>query len=136
MTPPTTRRRRRTTRRRGGSPGALARVEEARKRRSDSAKKSAATRARNKAAAAGLPVDASGDDPINPQHYKSLGMYSALHVIDKWGLNYLLGNALKYIQRAGKKGSTTELEDLKKAQWYLARHIHMLDPENEPDPAA
>jgi hypothetical protein len=75
------------------------------------------------------------DDAVNPQHYVKLGLYSAIHVIEKWGLGYSLGNAIKYIQRAGKKASATELEDLKKARWYLQRHIHTLDPENEPDPA-
>lgn len=78
---------------------------------------------------------------INPSHYASLGKYSAIHVIEKWELGYALGNALKYLQRAGKKlydGQSvveSELTDLRKARWYLQRHIHFLDPDNEPDPA-
>lgn len=56
--------------------------------------------------------------------------------MEKWELGYLLGNALKYIQRAGKKDGATELTDLKKARWYLQRHIYLLDPDNEVDPAA
>lgn len=75
-------------------------------------------------------------EAVNPKHYASLGLYSAIHVIEKWGLGYSLGQVLKYVQRAGKKDGTTALQDLKKAQWYLAREIHNLDPENEPDPAA
>jgi hypothetical protein len=75
-------------------------------------------------------------DPINPSHYADLGQYSALHVIEAWDLGYHLGNALKYIQRAGKKPGETELRDLRKARWYLQRHMHLLDPENEEDPAA
>jgi len=80
-------------------------------------------------------------DLVNPSHYADLGNYSAIHVIEKWSLGYAVGNAIKYVQRAGKKlyegkdARESELIDLKKARWYLQRHIHFLDPENEPDPA-
>lgn len=77
----------------------------------------------------------SVDDNVNPRHYASLGNYSAIHVIEKWELDYCLGNTVKYIQRAGKKDNNSELQDLLKAQWYLARRIHQLDP-SRPDPAA
>jgi hypothetical protein len=40
-------------------------------------------------------------------------------------MNFCLGNALKYIWRAGEKGS--KIEDLKKAQWYLNREIERLE---------
>lgn len=85
-------------------------------------------------------VEKTGD-PVNPTHYASLGLYSAIHVIEKWGLGYHVGNAVKYVQRAGKKlydgkdAVESELIDLKKARWYMQRRIHQLDPENEPDPA-
>lgn len=36
-------------------------------------------------------------------------------------MNFCLGNALKYIWRAGLKGK--EIEDLEKARWYLSREI-------------
>jgi hypothetical protein len=75
-------------------------------------------------------------DPVNPKHYAELGEYSALHVSEKWGLNYLLGTAIKYIQRAGKKPDTPAIVDLKKARWYIQRQLYILDPENEADPAA
>jgi hypothetical protein len=75
------------------------------------------------------------DDPINPNHYKRLGDFSAIHVLVKWNLGFELGNALKYIQRAGTKPGASEVDDLKKAVWYINRKIHLLDP-NEPDPAA
>jgi len=75
------------------------------------------------------------DDPINPAHYAALGEYSALHVIEKWGLNYLLGTCIKYIQRAGRKPGADTIVDLKKARWYIQRQLYMLDPENEADPA-
>lgn len=75
------------------------------------------------------------DDPINPSYYKNLGEYSALHVIHRWGLGFVLGNVVRYIQRAGTKPGHSKLQELKKARWYLQREIHLLDPENEADPA-
>lgn len=75
------------------------------------------------------------NDPINPQHYAKFGAYSAVHVIEAWGLGYHLGNTVKYIQRAGGKPGASELQDLLKAKWYLERYIHTLDP-SQPDPAA
>lgn len=47
--------------------------------------------------------------------------YEAIKVIEAWGLGYNLGNALKYISRAGKKGDA--LTDLRKARWYIDREI-------------
>jgi hypothetical protein len=34
---------------------------------------------------------------------------------------------VKYISRAGKKDTDKELQDLKKAQWYLERRIQNLE---------
>jgi len=66
------------------------------------------------------------NDPINPNHYKQHGI-ETIDIIEAWELNYRLGNVVKYISRAGLKGSTTVtnmyLEDLKKARWYLDREI-------------
>ena len=42
--------------------------------------------------------------------------------------NFCRGNAIKYILRAGKKGS--EIEDLKKAGWYINREIERLTNEH------
>jgi hypothetical protein len=42
-------------------------------------------------------------------------------------MNFNLGNAVKYVWRAGKKGD--RLEDLKKAAWYLNREIQRLEGE-------
>jgi hypothetical protein len=39
-------------------------------------------------------------------------------------MNFCLGNAIKYIWRAGGKGQP--IEDLKKAKWYLDREIKRL----------
>lgn len=75
------------------------------------------------------------DEAVNPKHYSDLGIFAAVFVVEKWKLGYLLGQTVKYIQRAGSKPGESELRDLKKAQWYLARRIHELDP-TEPDPAS
>lgn len=76
----------------------------------------------------------SNDNPIRPKHYTDLGKFSAVHIIPIWGLGFEVGTALQYIQRAGLKPNEPEIQDLKKAVWYLNRRIHLLDPENEPDP--
>jgi hypothetical protein len=57
----------------------------------------------------------------HPAHYGGDTVYEAIKVIEAWGLGFCLGNAVKYISRAGKKGDA--LEDLKKARWYLDREI-------------
>lgn len=65
-------------------------------------------------------------DPVNhPEHYGGDTPYEAIKVIEAWGLGFLLGNTVKYIARAGKKGD--ELTDLKKAAWYLNRRITQLE---------
>lgn len=57
----------------------------------------------------------------HPTHYQSEKM-EVIEVIEAFKLNFQLGNALKYILRAGKKGDKTT--DLKKAKWYLDREIN------------
>ncbi len=60
-------------------------------------------------------------DPVNhPAHY-TFGGIETIDFIEAKALNYRMGNAVKYITRAGKKGSF--VEDLKKAIWYLEREI-------------
>ena len=59
-------------------------------------------------------------DPVEkPEHYNQ-GV-EVIDVIEDYKLNYHLGNVIKYIYRAKFKGK--ELEDLKKAKWYLDREI-------------
>jgi hypothetical protein len=61
-------------------------------------------------------------DMVNaPPHYKTESGLEAIDVIEAFGLGFNLGNAAKYILRAGKKGD--RLEDLRKARWYLDREI-------------
>ena len=65
----------------------------------------------------------------HPLHYGGKdNLYEVIKVIEAWKLGFHLGNTVKYIARAGKKGSL--LEDLKKAQWYLTRHIENLEKNN------
>lgn len=40
--------------------------------------------------------------------------------------NFCLGNAIKYIWRAGEKDNATLIQDLEKARWYLDREINKL----------
>lgn len=60
----------------------------------------------------------------HPQHYGGKdNPYEAIKVIEAWDLGFSLGNTIKYIARAGKKGDAT-LQDLEKARWYLDREIN------------
>ena len=64
----------------------------------------------------------------HPKHYGGKdNVYEAIKVIDAWELGFSLGNTVKYISRAGKKNQNKELEDLKKALWYLNHHIEALE---------
>ena len=63
-------------------------------------------------------------DATNPAHYKDLSP-EPIDVIEGWGLGFHIGNAVKYLARAGKKGDA--LEDLRKARWYLDREISRLE---------
>ena len=62
----------------------------------------------------------TGDLVNHPPHYK-VGGIETIDFIEAKGLDYHLGNVIKYISRANHKGS--KLENLKKAQWYLSRAI-------------
>lgn len=63
------------------------------------------------------------NDIINhPSHYTD-GKFETIDAIESWRLGYHLGNAVKYISRAGKKSKDTELEDLRKARWYIKRYL-------------
>ena len=64
----------------------------------------------------------------HPSHYGGENNeYEAIKVIDAWQLGFSLGNTVKYISRAGKKDPTKEIEDLKKALFYLEHHIKTLE---------
>lgn len=61
----------------------------------------------------------------HPGHYGGADdPYEAIKVIEAWQLGFHLGNAVKYIARAGKKDVV--LTDLQKAAWYLQREINRI----------
>lgn len=64
----------------------------------------------------------TGESVNHPAHYNP-GPYEAIKVIEAWELGFNLGNAVKYIARAGKKPGSAKSEDLEKALWYLQREI-------------
>ena len=65
------------------------------------------------------------DDPVNhPAHYtQHPSGVECIQITEH--MNFCRGNAVKYIWRAGEKGN--EVEDLKKARWYLDREIQRLE---------
>jgi len=69
----------------------------------------------------------------HPPHYHVGSEHEVWKCLNAWGLELdaLLWNAVKYIARSGKKGST--LEDLKKAQWYLNKRIELMEQRMKAD---
>ena len=68
-----------------------------------------------------------GNDPVyRPAHYTD-GKIEVIDFIEDKKLGFCLGNAIKYIARAGKKDPTKEIEDLNKAKWYVERRIKELE---------
>lgn len=62
------------------------------------------------------------DDPVNhPSHYNQYNGIEVIQLTEQ--MNFNRGNAVKYICRAGFKAPEKELEDLRKARWYLDREI-------------
>jgi len=77
----------------------------------------------------------------HPSHYGGKdNPYEAIKVIEAWNLGFNVGNAVKYISRAGKKGvivgevtaAAAMLVDLQKAAWYLNRAIENLKAGRDP----
>lgn len=63
-------------------------------------------------------------DVDSPPHYQANGI-EAIDVIEAFDLNFRIGNVVKYLLRAGRKGDA--LIDYKKAAWYLNREISRLE---------
>lgn len=59
----------------------------------------------------------------HPKHYNN-GNIEVIDAIEAWELGFNLGNAIKYIARAGKKDPTKFNEDLQKALWYINRELN------------
>ena len=69
-------------------------------------------------------LDRTDEDPVNRP-----SQYNGFEVIDiTEQLNFNRGNAVKYILRAGFKDN--EMEDLRKAQFYINREIKRLEKKN------
>ena len=79
---------------------------------------------------------ATADEPPPPEeidhpaHYAEGRKYEPKDVIRDWGLNFFLGNTVKYISRAGRKGTESTLKDLRKARWYLDDEITALEADD------
>jgi hypothetical protein len=79
----------------------------------------------------------SSANNVGPAHYRR-GFIEVWDFIHDQGLNYFLGNAIKYVCRAGYKES--KVQDLQKAIHYLqkeleltnAASLHQPDPVSEP----
>lgn len=70
----------------------------------------------------------ANEDAVTPRHYDFPGGVSVIDITQH--LNFCRGNVVKYVARAGRKDRTRELEDLRKAAWYLAREIARLERES------
>ena len=60
---------------------------------------------------------------VRPEYYNTDTPYEPRKVIKAWGLDWNLGNALKYIARCGKKANNSKLIDLEKAMTYIGFEI-------------
>lgn len=69
------------------------------------------------------------EDAVNhPRHYTSHPSgVECIQVTEHMTFN--AGNAMKYLWRAGLKGSAPQIQDLQKARWYLDREITRLAKE-------
>jgi hypothetical protein len=73
-----------------------------------------------------MPEEAKPDLINHPPHYTHHP--SGVECIDiTEHMNFNLGNAVKYVWRAGLKPGTETLDDLRKARWYLDREITRLE---------
>lgn len=55
-------------------------------------------------------------------HYKGTGV-EPIDAIEAWGLGFNLGNVVKYVARADRKGEP--VKDLQKALWYIQRELSL-----------
>ena len=69
----------------------------------------------------------ANNDAINHPAYYTDGKIEVSDFIADKNLNFFRGNVVKYVTRAGKKDPAREVEDLKKAQWYINREIERLE---------
>ncbi len=70
------------------------------------------------------PATATGDSVNHPTHYTTHPSGVECIAVTEH-MNFCVGNAVKYLWRAGLKGAA--LEDLRKARWYIDREIARLE---------
>lgn len=68
----------------------------------------------------------AGNNVNHPKHYND-GKIEVIDFIEDKKLGFCLGNAIKYICRAGKKDKNKEVEDIQKSIWYLHRYLENID---------
>lgn len=68
----------------------------------------------------------NNDNVNHPSHYNQ-GKIEVIDFIEAWDMNFNVGNVVKYVSRAKYKNN--ELEDLKKARFYLDREIKRAENE-------
>ncbi len=68
---------------------------------------------------------------VNHPSYYTSGSIETIEIIKDqgWTKGFCLGNAIKYITRAGKKDHFATIEDLEKAIWYINYYIETLRKE-------
>ena len=83
---------------------------------------------------ADLSLMLSASDTVDhPSHYHAASGIEVIDAIEAWELNFALGNAIKYIARAGRKDPKKATEDLSKALWYIERELDRLGEEGGSD---
>ncbi len=63
----------------------------------------------------------------SPEHYTAGRKYEPKDVIRDWGMNFNLGNVIKYVSRCGRKDDP--VQELKKARQYIDFEIEALEEE-------
>ncbi len=76
-------------------------------------------------------VEPTKENHIEPSHYVKLSISPLEYIEANPHLTWSLGNAVKYITRAGLKAGNPKLQDLKKAKWYLDHEIERLKNNKE-----
>lgn len=73
-------------------------------------------------------TESKKEEISNAPRYGGWAVYDFIMAMN---LNFPLGNAVKYIARAGKKDGASVLDDLRKAKTYLEKHIEDLEKEKK-----
>jgi hypothetical protein len=77
-----------------------------------------------------MPLPNDPDHINHPDHY-TVGGIEVIDVIEAKGLGYHLGNALKYLLRAGIKDPDKWQEDLEKCKWYIDRYVEFREKQED-----